>query len=134
MSATPRPNGRVIRIDGDVAAFLEQHARPFHDTPNKVLRRLLGIDERTSDEPEHAVSDAHLFPSQRSLLAVLDPVRMMTAVDVASTAKIGYSTACAALTQLEKLGLAERHVPLGRPRGNGGRHQHEWRRVQDEPQ
>ena len=33
-----------IKIDGDVFAHLQKHARPFVDTPNSTLRRLLGID------------------------------------------------------------------------------------------
>jgi len=33
-----------IEIDDEVFAVLEDHARPFVDTPNTVLRRLLGID------------------------------------------------------------------------------------------
>ena len=39
-----------IKIDNDVFIHLQKHARPFVDTPNSTLRRLLGIDEiaRTS--------------------------------------------------------------------------------------
>lgn len=33
-----------IKIDNDVFAHLQKHARPFVDTPNSTLRRLLGID------------------------------------------------------------------------------------------
>ena len=32
-----------IKIDNDVFAHLQKHARPFVDTPNSTLRRLLGI-------------------------------------------------------------------------------------------
>ena len=35
---------RVIRIDDDVYQALQKLARPFVDTPNSVLRRLLGLN------------------------------------------------------------------------------------------
>lgn len=37
--------GRVIRVDADVYAALEKQAKGF-DTPNAVLRRILGLDEQ----------------------------------------------------------------------------------------
>ena len=33
-----------IKIDNDVFTYLQKHARPFIDTPNSTLRRLLDID------------------------------------------------------------------------------------------
>jgi hypothetical protein len=36
---------RVIRVDDDVYGSLQKVARPFDDTPNSVLRRILGLDE-----------------------------------------------------------------------------------------
>jgi len=39
-------NHTSIQVDADVFAFLQKHARPFVDTPNDVLRRLLlGVPE-----------------------------------------------------------------------------------------
>lgn len=35
---------KVIRIDEEVYAELQWRARPFEDTPNTVLRRLLGLE------------------------------------------------------------------------------------------
>lgn len=35
---------QTIEIDTDVFTYLQKHARPFVDTPNSTLRRLLGID------------------------------------------------------------------------------------------
>lgn len=35
---------KEIEIDEDVFQLLEEHARPFTDSPNSVLRRLLGLD------------------------------------------------------------------------------------------
>jgi Mor family transcriptional regulator len=37
-----------IKIDNDVFAHLQKHARPFVDTPNSTLRRLLNIDVAVS--------------------------------------------------------------------------------------
>ena len=52
-----------IKIDGDVFAHLQRHARPFVDTPNSTLRRLLNIDggatATKSGKPSPAV-DAEL--------------------------------------------------------------------------
>ena len=35
-----------IRVDQDVYGLLQRNAQPFTDTPNSVLRRLLGLPER----------------------------------------------------------------------------------------
>lgn len=35
----------TIQVDNDVFAHLQKHARPFIDTPNSTLRRLLEIDK-----------------------------------------------------------------------------------------
>ena len=52
-----------IKIDNDVFAHLQKHARPFVDTPNSTLRRLLNIDcaanATKSGKPSPAV-DAEL--------------------------------------------------------------------------
>ncbi len=46
-----------IEIDSEVWAFLKQHAEPFEDTPNTVLRRLLliksGTNRTNSKTTEH---------------------------------------------------------------------------------
>jgi hypothetical protein len=46
----------VIRIDDEVWKFLQESARPFVDSPNDVLRRLLGLSEGSSSQvqKEHA--------------------------------------------------------------------------------
>jgi hypothetical protein len=41
----------TIRIDGDVYNWLQQHAKPFVDTPNSVLRRELGIARSVQPSP-----------------------------------------------------------------------------------
>jgi hypothetical protein len=51
-----------IDVDDDVFELLKQHAEPLVDTPNTVLRRLLGIAHsavraRSSSADKHASSD-----------------------------------------------------------------------------
>lgn len=45
------PPSRVIRIDDEVWAQLQQRARPLEDTPNSVLRRVFGLNSERA-EPE----------------------------------------------------------------------------------
>lgn len=40
----------TIRIDDDVFRALQRHAEPFVDSPNSVLRRVLGLDEPSPDD------------------------------------------------------------------------------------
>jgi hypothetical protein len=48
-----------IKVDNDVFSHLQKHARPFVDTPNSTLRRLLGIDsDTTSSKPTTSLSEA----------------------------------------------------------------------------
>jgi len=48
-----------IRIDRDVYETLQKGAEPFVDTPNTVLRRLLGLDSSAKDgASEHSASKA----------------------------------------------------------------------------
>ena len=42
---------KEIEIDEDVFQLLEEHARPFTDSPNTVLRRLLGLDPGERQPP-----------------------------------------------------------------------------------
>lgn len=43
---------QTIEIDTDVFAFLQKNARPFVDTPNSTLRRLLGLDDAKAQAPK----------------------------------------------------------------------------------
>jgi hypothetical protein len=48
MLSPPRPKApQTIRIDPDVWLALQQRAVPFVDTPNDVLRRLLGLGDQS---------------------------------------------------------------------------------------
>ena len=43
-----------IEVDSDVWSFLKEHAEPFEDTPNSVLRRLLFKENKVAQQPtEH---------------------------------------------------------------------------------
>lgn len=43
---------RVIRIDDEVWAELQKRARPLEDTPNSVLRRLVGLPEEKDKDTD----------------------------------------------------------------------------------
>ncbi len=47
----------TIEIDDDVLEVLREQAEPFTDTPNSVLRRLLGIDPGEAGKPARLGSD-----------------------------------------------------------------------------
>jgi hypothetical protein len=44
------PSSKVIRIDEQVWTELQKLARPLEDTPNSVLRRVLGLPQEGRDE------------------------------------------------------------------------------------
>jgi Mrr restriction endonuclease-like protein len=46
----------TIRIDDEVYDRLKEHAEPFVDTPNAVLRRLVGLPPRNGSEADAAAS------------------------------------------------------------------------------
>jgi hypothetical protein len=69
-----------IDIDNDVFEILKEHAQPFADTPNTVLRRLLGLDQAdssstaTADTPGPRVARAApgtLLPEREYELPIL---------------------------------------------------------------
>jgi hypothetical protein len=73
---------KVIRIDGEVWAELQRRARPLEDTPNSVLRRVLGL-------PDEEAGPECLEPRVVRLLArVRDLVGQMPQLE---TARKGYS-------------------------------------------
>lgn len=52
---------RIIRIDAEVFAALQDLATPLIDNPNDVLRRLLKLDSKEKQvqaEPQHSRSDS----------------------------------------------------------------------------
>jgi hypothetical protein len=64
----------TIEIDAEVFAFLQRHARPFVDSPNSTLRRVLGIEASAASTPQQKLApkgDAELDELlDRSLEAV----------------------------------------------------------------
>jgi len=50
---------RTIRVDNDVFAALQRLAEPFTDTPNSVLRRLLGLTEASAAPSGSPPSSTH---------------------------------------------------------------------------
>ena len=68
---------KVIRIDAQVWAELQRRARPLEDTPNSVLRRVLGL-------PEDSAGPVRLEPRVTRLLALVrDLVSHMPDVEAA---------------------------------------------------
>jgi hypothetical protein len=73
---------KVIRIDTQVWAELQRRARPLEDTPNSVLRRVLGLPEDSAGPPRPE-------PRVTKLLALVrDMVGQMPHVE---TARKGYA-------------------------------------------
>ena len=67
----------MIRIDGEVWAELQRRARPLEDTPNSVLRRVLGL-------PDDGTGPERLEPRVTRLLALVrDLVGQMPHVEAA---------------------------------------------------
>jgi hypothetical protein len=68
---------KVIRIDAEVWAELQRRARPLEDTPNSVLRRVLGL-------PDEGTGPERLEPRVARLLALVrDLVGQMPYVEAA---------------------------------------------------
>jgi hypothetical protein len=55
----------TIRIDGEVLEALKQHAEPFVDTPNTVLRRILGLSPGTESADVDGGERAEHAPRRR---------------------------------------------------------------------
>lgn len=54
---------KTIRIDEQVYSELQQKAKPFEDTPNTVLRRILGLDPIQEEQPvKEADPQVYLIP------------------------------------------------------------------------
>lgn len=54
---------QTIEIDTDVFAHLQKNARPFVDTPNSTLRRLLGIGSSTAQVRKKLSSASDVDPN-----------------------------------------------------------------------
>jgi hypothetical protein len=65
---------RSIEVDEEVYRALQQLARPFEDTPNTVLRRLLGLDK---PEPTVRVPKGEILPRSEYRLPILEALSEM---------------------------------------------------------
>lgn len=75
-------SSKVIRIDAEVWAELQRRARPLEDTPNSMLRRVLGL-------PDEEAGPERLEPRVARLLALVqDLVGQMPQLEAA---RKGYS-------------------------------------------
>ncbi|MCO5999762.1 helix-turn-helix domain-containing protein [Actinoallomurus rhizosphaericola] len=105
---------RTIRIDDEVMACLEQHARPG-DTPNQMVRRFLGMED-TPSKPDAACA----------VQAALRANPGLTAAELAHAAGVGYSTAGKALAALADKGAATRTTIYRTEGGGPGRTGYRW--------
>jgi hypothetical protein len=48
----PPTNSHIIRVDDEVFAHLQKNATALKDSPNAVIRRLLGIDKPGTTEAQ----------------------------------------------------------------------------------
>jgi predicted transcriptional regulator len=108
--------GRMIRIDEEVREFLQRHAEPLTDTPNSVLRRLLGLPP----------AETRTSISTNKLIAALREHPGATATELAVHSGIGYSTTARLLNNLENDGLARRRQGPKRRARNGVPANHWW--------
>ncbi|MFD4262586.1 hypothetical protein ACFWR9_34425 [Streptomyces sp. NPDC058534] len=56
-------------MDDEVYEELQKRAKPFVDTPNSTLRRVLGLPERATQSGNTAVASSSPEPALRPLLA-----------------------------------------------------------------
>jgi hypothetical protein len=57
-----------IEIDAEVWSALKERAEPFTDTPNSVIRRLLGLDAATAEQSaEHRPNRSRSEPSKSAV-------------------------------------------------------------------
>ncbi|MDD2918353.1 hypothetical protein [Rhodoferax sp.] len=80
-----------IDIDDEVFSHLEKHAKPYVDTPNMTLRRLLGL------------TDAQTLPTQSNAVVEVDPD--LEALYLQAKASLGSTKASLARTKAPKADL-----------------------------
>jgi hypothetical protein len=77
-----------VHLDDEVYAYLQRRARPFDDTPNSVLRRELGLDEKKEAASLEARNEAPSTTSQTE--SVLEMRRSAVAsVEAALSSRLG---------------------------------------------
>jgi len=73
-----KDNSHVIRIDSEVYKVLQEQATPFEDSPNKVLRRVLGLEANVT------VEDVPFDPTELETLLGADPMSTTTTATTTS--------------------------------------------------
>lgn len=64
---------KIIRIDEQVYTELQGSAKPFEDTPNMVLRRILGLDPTQEEHPvKEADPQVYLIPCSPKEFKTID--------------------------------------------------------------
>ena len=92
----------VIRIDDDVFQALQSGAKPFVDTPNSVLRRLLGIDVLEEGRRSEELSSAnHRSVSEGATKSLIDSSEDEDSVPESSRRKYERASAGELLPQQE---------------------------------
>ncbi len=104
----------TIRVDDEVYARLQAEAKPFVDTPNSVLRRLLGLPSAPADTTAK-LPMTQLTEKAQKVLAYLQaaggPVRPQQVQQALGLSSSGFASYT--LDRLTSLGLARRLA--GRP-------------------
>jgi|TARA_Y100000031_G_scaffold151525_1_gene192969 hypothetical protein len=72
-----KPLTNTVEIDSDVMDILKQNAEPLVDTPNMVLRRLLGIDKKTELSYNDFPPISEFIP--KSLIQILEVIFLVIA-------------------------------------------------------
>jgi DNA-binding MarR family transcriptional regulator len=110
--------GRTVRVDDEVYAVIRERIESSTDTPNRVLRRLLGMQ---SGEPTRTRGTT----AATAVQAALRTHPGATAAELAHAADIAYSTTTNVLTALKNDGLVVREGGGPQP-GRRGRTSYTW--------
>lgn len=94
-----------IEIDGDVFAFLRSKVRNFNETPNSVLRRELGLDQKP------VVTKIRPFEPSTGSIPASAPAALAQIVEVVELVRIhGLDRITATLRVAERLEVARETV------------------------
>jgi negative regulator of replication initiation len=110
--------GRSVRVDDEVYAIIRQRIQSPADTHNRVLRRLLGMQNPPTPAPRTS-------PGTAAIQAALRAHPGATATELAHAAKVPYSSTTDILTALKNDGHAIR-TGGGQQPGQRGRTSYTW--------
>lgn len=104
---------RIIRISQDTYDHLKEHAEPFVDTPDSVIRRLLGLATQESSSVDDGTAATQVVVAAGPHAVSADPSRQAVAVDGSAKRHRSPGTARASRPRRN----AENRVPRA-PRGS----------------